>query len=91
LRLFLQPDTIDFDLKYVKKVCLKVYEQVEQKLNTVIVPKEVRMQPITFTKNVGLPLFDTEEEAIRLANDSPYGLAGITNPNPSIYCISELL
>ena len=63
LRLFLQPDTIDFDLKYVKKVCLKVYEQVEQKLNTVIVPKEVRMQPITFTKKVGLPLFDTEEEA----------------------------
>jgi hypothetical protein len=69
LRLFLQPDTIDFDLKYVKKVCLKVYEQVEQKLNTVIVPKEVRMQPITFTKKVGLPLFDTEEEAIQKLNE----------------------
>ena len=62
LRLFLKPDSIDFDLKYVKKVCSKVYQPIEQKLNTVIVPKDVKMQPLTFTKKVALPLFDMEDE-----------------------------
>ena len=62
LRLFLEPETIDFDLKYIKNVCTKTYTQIEPKLNTVIVPKQVKMQPITFTKKIALPLFDVEDE-----------------------------
>jgi len=62
LRLFLKPGSIDFGLKYVKKICSKPIHEVEQKLNTVIAPKEIRMQPITFTKKIALPLFDAEDE-----------------------------
>jgi hypothetical protein len=58
----LKPETIDIGLKYVKKICSKPIQEVEQKLNMVIAPKEIRMQPITFTKKVALPLFDIEDE-----------------------------
>ena len=69
LRLFLKPDTIDFNIKYVKKICSKPIQEVEQKLNTVIAPKEIRMQPITFTKKVALPLLDIEDDTYIKENE----------------------
>ena len=75
LRLFLKPETIDFNIKYIKKICSKPIQEIEQKLNTVIVPKDIRMQPITFTKKVNLPFFDMEDESNikEIETDKPQG------------------
>jgi hypothetical protein len=61
LRLFLNPESMDVNLKYIKKVCSKTVQEVELKLNTVIAPKEIKMQPITFAKKAALPLLDMDD------------------------------
>ena len=59
LRLSLDPKSITVDAKYIKSTCSTTVEKIEPQLNTVIIPKEIKVKPIQFAKQ---PVPDIVEE-----------------------------
>jgi len=62
LRLSLDPKSITVDAKYIKSTCSTTVEKIEPQLNTVIIPKEIKIKPIQFAKQPEPDIVEEEDD-----------------------------